>query len=389
MAALMLQGISKSFGGFDVLRNVSLEVHNGEFLTLLGPSGCGKSTLLRIIAGLERQDAGTVVMGDRAVDQWRPKDRNVAMVFQSYALYPHMTVAENLSLPLQMRRLTAVQRLPLIGPFMRGSRSRRETIFNEVCEVAKALELSHLLDRKPGQLSGGQRQRVALARAMVRHPAIFLMDEPLSNLDAKLRAQMRAEIAGLRRKLEATFVYVTHDQTEAMTMSDRVAVMFDGRIVQIGSPQALYAQPASRQIAEFIGSPRINMLDGIMQSGGLVCAGDARFPVNCELPSGAAVVLGIRPEALHLAEHGGPGTVTGRVQRLEHMGCDLYVYFRVLGQDEPLVLRIAPRDGALLRADSTIHVTTARDSILVFDCNGNAVRSGTSQVAQLRGRLSQ
>jgi len=385
MANVKLQGLAKSFADVRVLRDVSLDVHDGEFLTLLGPSGCGKSTLLRIIAGLEQQSAGSVFIGDRAVDQLAPKHRDVAMVFQTYALYPHMTVAANLSLPLVMRRMTTLQRLPMIGSLMPGARAQKTAIARDVQEVATALELQHLLERKPGQLSGGQRQRVALARAMVRHPAVFLMDEPLSNLDAKLRAQMRAEITELRRKLAATFIYVTHDQLEAMTMSDRVAVMFDGRIVQLGSPQTLYAQPATRQVAEFIGSPRINLIEATTQSDGVVVAADTQFPMQRGVPIGTKLTLGIRPEALHLVERSGPGVFTGRVQRTEYVGSDLLVYFHVLGQTEPLVLRTAPRPAATaLRSETTIHVAAPRDQLLVFDSNGDALKTDPPAVTQLR-----
>jgi multiple sugar transport system ATP-binding protein len=270
MAAVALREIRKSFGSTSVLKNVSLEIASGEFLTLLGPSGCGKSTLLRIIAGLEAQDAGTVTIGDRVVDGLRPKLRDVAMVFQSYALYPHMTVAQNMGLPLRMRRLSFAQRLPFIGRLLPGTQRVAEEIDNEVVRTAKALEIGHLLHRKPGQLSGGQRQRVAVGRAMVRHPAVFLMDEPLSNLDAQLRVQMRTEIKDLHRRLGATFVYVTHDQSEAMTLSDRVAVMLQGDLLQVGSPQQIYADPADLRVAEFIGSPRINILPGVVRDTGLV-----------------------------------------------------------------------------------------------------------------------
>jgi multiple sugar transport system ATP-binding protein len=384
MAKLTIRDVSKSFGSISILRGVSLDVQDTEFLTLLGPSGCGKSTLLRIIAGLEQQDTGSVAIGDQVVDRWRPKDRDVAMVFQSYALYPHMTVAANLALPLQMRRLSRAQRLPFLGSFMPGSRARRAGIAEDVHQVAKSLELGDYLDRKPAQLSGGQRQRVALARAMVRHPAVFLMDEPLSNLDTKLRAQMRAEIIDLRRKLEATFVYVTHDQTEAMTMSDRVAVMFEGKIAQVGSPQALYAQPATRRVAEFIGSPSINMINGIVRSGNVVDAADASLPITCALPPGTPVTLGLRPEALQLTEQGGLGSFTGRIQRIEHMGSDLFVYFHVLGRVEPMVVRISPQQSAGLRADAMIRVAPLRDLVLVFDRGGDVVRSGGSTITELR-----
>jgi multiple sugar transport system ATP-binding protein len=385
MANVKLQGLAKSFGDVRVLRDVSLDVHDGEFLTLLGPSGCGKSTLLRIIAGLERQTAGSVIIGDRAVDNLAPKHRDVAMVFQTYALYPHMTVAANLSLPLVMRRMSSLQRLPMIGSLMPGARAQKAAVARDVQEVATSLELQDLLERKPGQLSGGQRQRVALARAMVRHPAVFLMDEPLSNLDAKLRAQMRTEITGLRRKLAATFVYVTHDQLEAMTMSDRVAVMFEGRIVQLGSPQALYSQPATRQVAEFIGSPRINLIEATAQSDGIVFAADTQLPIQRGVPSGTKLTLGIRPESLHLAERGGAGVFTGRVQRTEYVGSDLLVYFHVLGQAEHLVLRTIPRSTATaLRADTSIHVTVPRDQLLIFDNNGDALKAELPPVTQLR-----
>jgi len=385
MANVKLQELAKSFGDVRVLRDVSLDVHDGEFLTLLGPSGCGKSTLLRIIAGLEQQSSGSVMIGDRAVDRLAPKHRDVAMVFQTYALYPHMTVAANLSLPLVMRRLTALQRLPLIGSLLPGARAQKAAITRDVQDVAASLELQHLLERKPGQLSGGQRQRVALARAMVRHPAVFLMDEPLSNLDAKLRAQMRAEITELRRKLSATFIYVTHDQLEAMTMSDRVAVMFDGRIVQLGSPQALYAQPATRQVAEFIGTPRINLIEATAQGDGVVIAADTQFPIQRGIATGTRLTLGIRPESMYLVERSGPGVFTGRVQRTEYIGSDLLVYFHVLGQTDPLVLRTAPRPNtAALRAETTIHVATPREQLLIFDTNGDALKADPPAVTQLR-----
>lgn len=384
MAKLTLRDVSKSFGAVHVLRDISLDVRHGEFLTLLGPSGCGKSTLLRIIAGLEQQSSGSVMIGDQIVDHWRPRDRDVAMVFQSYALYPHMTVAANLALPLQMRRMSAVQRLPLLGRLMPGARAASESIARDVCDVAKSLELEHLLDRKPGQLSGGQRQRVALARAMVRHPAVFLLDEPLSNLDAKLRAQMRAEIADLRTKLDTTFIYVTHDQTEAMTMSDRVAVMFDGKIEQLGPPHLIYTRPATRRISEFIGSPRINMLDGIVRAGPLVEVANCELRIDVGLPAGTPITLGIRPEALHLVDNPGPGIISGRIDRLEYLGSDLLVYFHVLSNPTPLVLRTLPQQAGSLRADDAIRVAADCDSMLVFDRDGQVAGTGVPIVAHRR-----
>jgi multiple sugar transport system ATP-binding protein len=327
-----------------------------------------------------------VAIGDRVVDSWRPKDRDIAMVFQTYALYPHMTVAENLSLPLMMRRLNSWQRAPLFKWLLPDARRQRAAIGREIEEIAASLELVPHLDRKPAQLSGGQRQRVALARAMVRRPAVFLMDEPLSNLDSTLRTQMRTEIAALRRKLTAAFIYVTHDQTEAMTMSDRVAVMFGGSIVQIGSPQALYTQPATRQVAEFVGTPRINMLEGtVREDSGLdIC--DAVFPTNHNVPSGARVSVGIRPEHLRMSERGSRATLTGRVQRVEYMGNDALAYCGVLGQREPLVIRLSPQQANTLRSESTVHVTAERDSLLIFDHDGNAIPGRGAFVAQRTGQ---
>ncbi|MBU6271704.1 MAG: ABC transporter ATP-binding protein, partial [Betaproteobacteria bacterium] len=252
MASLSLRHINKRYGATRVLDGIDLDIRDGEFLTLVGPSGCGKSTLLRIIAGLDQADAGEVCIDGVSVDALAPKARDVAMVFQSYALYPYMSVAQNMALPLTMRRLSALQRLPVLGRWVPGSASARRQIDAEVAEVAGALGLSGLLARRPAQLSGGQRQRVALGRAMVRHPKVFLMDEPLSNLDAKLRVETRAEIADLHRRLATTFVYVTHDQVEAMTMGHRVAVLKDGLLQQVDTPRALYDTPVNRFVATFI-----------------------------------------------------------------------------------------------------------------------------------------
>jgi len=239
MASVALQSIGKSFAGVPVLRDINLDIADGEFLTLVGASGCGKSTLIRIIAGLEPQSTGTVLIGGVPVDHLRPHERQVAMVFQSYALYPHMKVFANIALPLVMSRLTLVERLPFLRLMSRRRRSVMAGINDEVRAVAKQLQIEGLLERRPSQLSGGQRQRVALGRAMVRKPAAFLMDEPLSNLDAKLRVHMRSELAELHARIGTTFVYVTHDQVEAMTMSERVAMMDTGAILQLGRPSEL------------------------------------------------------------------------------------------------------------------------------------------------------
>jgi multiple sugar transport system ATP-binding protein len=295
-----------------------------------------------------------------------------------------MTVAENLALPLKMRRLSAIQRLPLTGRFMPGSRGVRAGIDQEVRDLARSLDIAGLLDRKPAQLSGGQRQRVALARAMVRRPALFLMDEPLSSLDAKLRTQMRAEIANLRHNVDATFVYVTHDQTEAMTMSDRVAVMFDGRIEQLGPPHVLYDRPATLRVAEFIGSPRINLLDGIGRPGMLVEAADSVFRVHCDLAAGTPVTLGVRPESLRLVKNAGPNVFSGKIQRLEYLGGDFLAYFTLHTDSTPLAMKMSRQQIAPLRTDDTIRVTTDSDLILVFDRDGLAIQSNISAITALR-----
>jgi multiple sugar transport system ATP-binding protein len=318
------------------------------------------------------------------VDALHPRQRNVAMVFQSYALYPHMTVEANLALPLVMRRMTALQRAPWIGRWMPGYRGVRQAIDRDVREVANSLELSHLLERKPGQLSGGQRQRVALARAMVRQPSVFLMDEPLSNLDTRLRTQMRAEITELHRRLRTTFVYVTHDQTEAMTMSDRVAVMFDGRIEQIGPPAELYAHPSTRRVAEFIGTPQINMIDGVVRSANTIEVAGAALPIGCPLPVGSAVTVGWRPEALTPVERAGATVMLGRVQRVENLGSDIHVYFHVLGHSSPLVLRTSAARAAGLQPEMVFHVAPALDQVLLFDSHGCAIDGQVPQVTSLR-----
>src|SRR6185312_7986730 len=274
MASIALKGIGKSFGTTGVLSGIDLAIADGEFITLVGPSGCGKSTLIRIIAGLEPQSAGSIEIGGRPIDHLRPHERRVAMVFQSYALYPHMSVADNIALPLTMQRLSVVERLPLVKHLS----PRRRRVMREV-----------MLARKPAQLSGGQRQRVALGRAMVRHPDVFLMDEPLSNLDAKLRVHMRSELAELHMRLATTFVYVTHDQVEAMTMSDRVAMMDAGRILQLGTPTELYTRPATLKVAQFIGSPAINVLPGIVDAGGRVAVAGVAVPVRAPLAPGSRI----------------------------------------------------------------------------------------------------
>ncbi|WP_321896918.1 ABC transporter ATP-binding protein [Burkholderia cepacia] len=387
MAAVSIDGICKRYGTTAVLRDVSLAIGKGEFLTLLGPSGCGKSTLLRILAGLETQDSGSISIADRVVDRLRPKRRDVAMVFQSYALYPHLTVADNMALPLRMRGLSRLQRLPLVGRFMPGMVAARASIEQEVTRTAKALGIGHLLARKPGQLSGGQRQRVAVGRAMVRHPAIFLMDEPLSNLDAEMRVQMRTEIHELHQRLGTTFVYVTHDQAEAMTLSDRVAVMLDGELLQVAPPQVIYNDPENRRVAEFIGSPKINMLDGMVRGPDVVDVAGALLGVNTDALYGDLLTLGIRPEAFQVADHSGVGTLTGVVRMIEHMGSDLFVHVGLAGLDRPLVARLSAERAPHLAAGQALHLAVQSERVLLFTRDGQRLRqkSTGANVMPIRG----
>jgi multiple sugar transport system ATP-binding protein len=381
VAAVDLKNISKAYGATAVLRDVSLTIEDGEFLALLGPSGCGKSTLLRIIAGLEPQDSGSVAIGGTVVDAAKPKTRGVAMVFQSYALYPHMTTAENMALPLRMRRLSALQRFPLMGRFLPGSRTAVAGIADDVRRVAEALDIVPLLDRKPRQLSGGQRQRVALGRAMVRQPAVFLMDEPLSNLDAAMRASMRAEIKELHRRLGVTFIYVTHDQAEAMTLADRVAVMLEGELVQVAGPREIYARPADRRVAEFIGSPRINLIEGRVRDAATVVVAGTTLTLDTALLPGAPVTIGIRPEGLSRVAAAQPDSLSGRVRLVEHLGSDVFVHLALGENHDALIARLPgdlPRDPAI---GDVLHVAARPDSVLLFSEDGRRLPSQRSRLA--------
>jgi multiple sugar transport system ATP-binding protein len=383
MVSVEISKISKRYGANPVLRDVSLHVRDGEFLALLGPSGCGKSTLLRILAGLETQDAGTITIDGRQVDGVRPKSRNVAMVFQSYALYPHLTVAGNISLPLRMSRLKLWQRLPLARQLSASTTRVWNGIHADVHAVAEALDIEHLLSRKPKQLSGGQRQRVALGRAMVRAPAIFLMDEPLSNLDAKLRVQMRAEIKELHRRLGATFIYVTHDQSEAMTMSDRVAVLVDGQLLQVASPAQIYVSPADRRVAEFVGSPKINILDAKVIGGDMIAAAGASLSIVSDLAPDTELYLGIRPEALKVVQGAGVGVISGHVRFVEHLGSDLFVHLSILAARDPLIVRVPANHSTAIHPGDLLHVSPV-DNILVFDAGGGAVQSSMGVAQRIR-----
>jgi multiple sugar transport system ATP-binding protein len=323
MSQVVFEGVTKRFGDVTAVDGLDLHVTDGEFMVLLGPSGCGKTTALRMVAGLEEISDGILRIGDDIVNDMEPRNRNISMVFQSYALYPHMTVAKNIESPLIVRTFDVDG-----GPARKLTRDERRT---RVHEAARTLGLEDYLDRKPAALSGGQRQRVALARAIVSRPAAFLMDEPLSNLDAKLRAATRLELVDLHRKLATTFVYVTHDQVEAMTMADRVAIMADGRLQQVGSPREVYNQPANLFVARFIGSPPMNTLDTTVAANGAsggVNTWAGVLPLNGAsgpLEAGRPVVVGIRPEHLQL----GDGPLNATVRAIEWLGherlvlCDL------------------------------------------------------------------
>jgi multiple sugar transport system ATP-binding protein len=358
MSALTVRDVYKKFGAAEVLTGINLDIGSGEFTVLVGPSGCGKSTLLNIIAGLERQSAGSIEIGGRAVDEIAPKDRDIAMVFQSYALYPSMTVRQNITFGMECRNVP---------------RRERDAA---VARVAKLLRIEEMLGRKPAQLSGGQRQRVAMGRALVRNPLLFLFDEPLSNLDAQLRAEMRMEIKQLHQRLGCTIVYVTHDQIEAMTLATRIAVMRLGVVQQFDDPDTVYNRPANLFVARFMGAPPMNTLSARLEatSSGPVAVigqGEIRFPVPAEATSwiGRTVVLGIRPECIAEPTRyfgGGPGaavTIAAAVEMIEPTGAETIVVLR-LG-DERALGRVSP-DLRLRSGETALFVVDTR-KINLFD----------------------
>lgn len=360
MAGVRLEHIYKTYPGSDkaTVIDVNLDIADKEFLVLVGPSGCGKSTTLRMIAGLEEISDGKLYIGDRVVNDVAPKDRDIAMVFQSYALYPHMNVYQNMAFGLKLRKV------------------KKEEIDQRVRDAAKILDIVHLLDRKPKALSGGQRQRVALGRAIVRDPQVFLMDEPLSNLDAKLRGQMRAEITKLVKRLETTCIYVTHDQTEAMTMGDRIVVMQDGIIQQAASPEELYNQPRNIFVAGFIGSPTMNFINGnIIEEGGSIYFKSENLKV--EIPQGKAsvlkdyingkeVILGIRPEDIHeepVFLEGSPNSIfSASVDVTENLGHEMLLY---LNSNAPLIARVDGRSNT--REGDNVKLAIDMNKVHVFD----------------------
>ncbi|MGO8711304.1 MAG: ABC transporter ATP-binding protein [Rhizomicrobium sp.] len=372
--AVTLTGVTKQFGPVVVLRGIDIDIHPGEFITILGPSGCGKSTLLRIIAGLERQSSGSVAIDGAVVDGLRPDERDIAMVFQSYALYPHLSVFENIAVPLRMRRLSACKRFRAAS-LLPGVRRITRDIAQDVLAVATTLRIEELLQRKPGQLSGGQKQRVALARAMVRKPRAFLMDEPLSNLDAELRVHMRAEIAQLHRQLGTTFIYVTHDQAEAMTMSDRVVLIVDGTPLQIGSPDAIYGDPDDLRVAQFMGTPRINVLPAVATSRGIDVLG-ALLPLPTGVTPGMKLQVGIRPG--RLAPATGERGLTGRLAFRENLGSDLFLHVEVEGAKTPLVAHCDPAESGAWRIGERVSLAIAPKHVMLFGMDGRRLRAAPS-----------
>ncbi|QQA43519.1 ABC transporter ATP-binding protein [Pelagovum pacificum] len=341
MGTVTISDVRKSYGGLEVLHGIDVAIADGEFVVLVGPSGCGKSTLLRMIAGLEEITSGEIGINGRVVNDLRPKERDIAMVFQSYALYPHMTVAQNMGFSLKLARAD------------KAERARR------VAEAARILDLEPLLDRKPAQLSGGQRQRVAMGRSIVRDPAVFLFDEPLSNLDAKLRVAMRSEIKALHQRLGTTTVYVTHDQIEAMTMADRIVVMHDGIVEQVGTPLELYDTPANTFVAEFIGSPAMNLIDGRIEGGRFVTPGGDVVELAGRHVAEGPVRLGVRPEHFAVAETG----IAVRVVTVEPTGSETLVTARV-GEGE---LVAAFRERIQARPGETLHLHPDPEQLHLFD----------------------
>jgi multiple sugar transport system ATP-binding protein len=382
MARIHISGIEKSFDKTSVLKGINLDIRDGEFLTLVGPSGCGKSTLLRIIAGLETQDLGSIKINDRLVNGVRASDRDLAMVFQSYALYPHLTVQENMQTPLRLRNLSTLQRLPFLGRLLSSTRRAQVVMDQAVQDTAETLKIQPLLSRKPGQLSGGQRQRAALGRAMVRRPVAFLMDEPLSNLDAALRVHMRAELTELHRRLKTTFVYVTHDQAEAMTMSSRVAVMMDGHILQLDTPAVIYSKPATIQVAEFIGSPKINILNGYIDSMGMVSIMGVQLDEQFDAQE-QAVKIGVRPEHLTVL----PGrkaqdrVLVGTVRHVENFGSDLFIHASLADGRDQIVVRTAGDLGLSLGLGDTVYIGFKPATAHIFDAVGNRLSASVPVTA--------
>ncbi len=356
MAEVSLKQVKKSFGAAAVIHGIDLAIADGEFLVLVGPSGCGKSTLLRMVAGLEEATEGEISISGKVVTRLEPKDRDIAMVFQNYALYPHMSVYDNMAYGLRIRGLN------------------KEEIDQRVKKAAESLQLAHLLDRKPRQLSGGQRQRVAMGRAIVRQPAVFLFDEPLSNLDAKLRVQMRIEIKRLQRSLGVTSIYVTHDQVEAMTLADRLVVMNAGKAEQIGTPMELYNHPATLFVAGFIGSPSMNFFPANAAGGTLELPGGQRWTLSRQVAAQGDVTMGIRPEHLTLAGANSPAghaILPLYVELIEPLGAETLVHGRLEGGKAELTARV-DGEAAPVKAGSTMRFAVDPRHLHLFDRTSGA-----------------
>ena len=373
MAEIELRNISKSFGSTEVIKSLDLSVANGEFITIVGPSGCGKSTLLRIIAGLENQSTGDVEIDGNVVNNTKASERDLAMVFQSYALYPHLTVQQNLMVPLKLRRLSKLERFPIIGWLMPNRRSKLDEIMNKVQVASETLQITHLLDRKPGQLSGGQQQRVAVGRAMVREPVAFLMDEPLSNLDAGLRVHMRAEISELHRDLKTTFIYVTHDQAEALTMSDRMAVMMDGEILQLDTPNEIYNNPSNIRVAEFVGSPKINILQGEYDEKGNISCFGIKINDSIKLAQKGNISVGIRPEHMELVSSNDKNVFKGKIVYRENLGSDIFLHLTVNEGEQKIIVRSEPSMVINSAIGDSVMIGWDEQKVMVFDVDGKNV----------------
>ena len=348
MAEVRIRDLTKSYGAMQVVHGVNVDIQDGQFVVLVGPSGCGKSTLLRMIAGLEGISGGTISIGDRVVNNLPPAERDIAMVFQNYALYPHKTVGANMGFPLKMARM---------------DKAEIETRVNRAADI---LGLKPYLDRYPRALSGGQRQRVAMGRAIVRDPQVFLFDEPLSNLDAKLRVQMRSEIRELHQRLGTTTVYVTHDQIEAMTMADRIVVMRDGRISQVGAPLELYDRPINTFVAGFIGSPSMNLISGEVSGDRFKAGGiDLPMPAGVAMAQGAKLTYGIRPEHLTLSDSGQPVTVVV----VEPTGAEIHLVLRAGDVEMTAVVR----ERQAFQPGQTLHITPQAGMVHLFDEAGDRI----------------
>jgi multiple sugar transport system ATP-binding protein len=376
MAGVIVDTVTKSFGRTVVLKGVSLAVQRGEFVSLVGPSGCGKTTLMRIIAGLESVSSGRVVIQNEDVTGIRAADRDIAMVFQNYALYPHLSVRQNMMVPLAMRRLTTSQRVPFVGGYLPGARAIAKGMAADVERTAGLLGINHLLERKPAQLSGGQRQRVALGRAIVREPRVFLMDEPLSNLDAALRVQTRMEIVALHRRVGASTVYVTHDQSEAMTMSDRVAVMMDGEILQVASPEDIYVNPSDLRVASFIGSPKINTLPASIGSDLMARVGDYVTGLTGEKAGEA--IFAVRPEDIMPA----PTGIAALVEHVEFLGDCVLIHARTVETGHALISRVAPGQRPSLGSGAVMHFQPVAAKAFLFASTGKRLVARVAEQAQ-------